>query len=115
MIRQILKSKINNSTVVAKKLSYSGSIGIDKAILKKANISQGEKVQVLNFHNGAIFETYVIEEPSRTRKIVLYGPAARLGDPGDKLCIMAYAFVDEKELAQAAPTIITLKDDNKFS
>ncbi len=98
--------------MTGKSLSYSGSIGIDRLILKKADLLEGEKVQVLNFHNGAIFETYVIEEPARSGAIVLYGPAARLGDPKDKLCIMAYTLVDEKELAKASPKIVSLKKQN---
>jgi len=96
-LRQILKSKIHNVVITKTKLNYHGSIGIDKALLLKNDILPGEKVQVLNFDNGQRFETYVIEEKKNSRTIALYGPAARCGEIGDRICIISYALVSDDE------------------
>ena len=56
------KSKIHRATITKVDLHYEGSIGIDKTLLKKADICPGEIVQVVNINNGARFETYAVEE-----------------------------------------------------
>jgi aspartate 1-decarboxylase len=114
MFRIILNAKINNAIVTDKKLDYEGSIGIDKEILKKAKIYPNEKVQVLNYNNGIRFETYVIAEEKNSKKITLYGPAARLGEIGDKLCILSYKIINEKEISNHKPIIVKLKRNNKL-
>jgi len=114
MLREILKSKIYNATVTRKELYYHGSIGIDKALLLKSNIIANEKVQVVNFNNGARFETYVIEEKENSGIIVLYGPAARQAEVEDKVCIIAYGFMEDGEAQLIKPQIILLDDKNKI-
>lgn len=44
MLCEILKSKIHNAKVTKRELYYTGSIGIDKALLLKSNILANEKV-----------------------------------------------------------------------
>ena len=114
MLREVLKSKIHNATVTKRKLYYDGSIGIDKALLLKSNIWVNEKVQVLNFNNGARFETYVIEEKENSGTIALYGPAARQAEVGDKVCIISYGIVEDSEAQLIKPQIIILDDKNKI-
>ena len=113
-MRQILKSKIHNAKITKKELYYEGSIGIDKALLLKSDIIPGEKVQVLNFNNGARFETYVIEEKAGSRTIALYGPAARQGEIGDKMCIISYGLAEDGEANLIKPKVIQVTDDNKI-
>jgi len=113
-LREFLKSKINNASVTTKQLKYQGSIGIDKDILDQAEILPGEKVQVLNYNNGSRIETYVIEEKKGSKKIVLYGPAARCGEVGDKLCILSYYLVTEDSLGKNTPRIIQLSAGNEL-
>ena len=85
MLRILCKSKISNAVITAKELGYNGSIGLDKNIIEATDILPGEQVQVLNANNGERFTTYVIEEKADSGKIVLYGPAARKGEPGTNL------------------------------
>jgi len=66
----------------------------------------GEKVQVLNFNNGARFQTYVIEEKEDSGIIALYGPAARCAEIGDRICILSYALINEREIDKIKPKII---------
>ncbi|MBN1526660.1 MAG: aspartate 1-decarboxylase [Candidatus Omnitrophica bacterium] len=97
MLRIMCKSKIHRATITKVDLHYEGSIGIDKDLLKAANIHPGEIVQVVNIDNAARFETYVIEEPAGSGTIGLYGAAAHLGKIGDLIIILSYALVDDKE------------------
>jgi len=114
MLREILRSKIHNATVTKRELYYLGSIGIDKALLLKSNIMANEKVQVVNFNNGARFETYVIEEKENSGTIALYGPAARQAEVGDKVCIIAYGLMEDGEAQLIKPQVILLDNKNKI-
>ena len=114
MLIEVLKSKIHNAAVTKKELYYHGSIGIDRVFMLKSRISANQKVQVVNFNSGARFETYVIEEPQGSGEIALYGPAARLAEIGDRVCIMAYALIEQEQAESFKPEIVVLKDNNKL-
>ena len=95
-------------------LDYKGSIGIDGKLLTEIDMVTNEKVQVLNLNNGQRFETYVIEEEKNSGIIALYGPAARRGQVGDRVCILSYALVDEEGLKQLKPKVIVLDENNRI-
>lgn len=114
MFRQVLKSKIQNVILTKKELNYEGSIGIDKLLLLKSDMIPSEKVQVLNFNNGQRFETYIIEEEANSDIIALYGPAARLGEIGDKLCIISYMFASNHEIEMLKPKIVLVDEENRL-
>ena len=97
MFRMMCKSKIHRATLTKVDLHYEGSIGIDKLLLKKADIYPGEIVQVVNINNGERFETYAIEEKAGSGTIGLYGAAAHLGNAGDLIIILSYGFVEDKK------------------
>lgn len=111
---QVLKAKINNAIITGLQLEYEGSIGIDEEIIAKVNVIPGERVQVLNYNNGSRIETYVIPEKKGSKKIVLYGPAARCGEVGDRLCILAYYLVDEQTASKIKPRILELGSHNSL-
>ncbi len=46
--------------------------------------------------------------------ICLNGAAARCVSTGDKIIIMAYAQMDEREADEHKPTVIFVDDDNKI-
>ena len=111
--RQMLKSKIHGAVITKKELHYGGSIGIDKSLLLKSDMVSNEKVQVLNVNNGQRFETYIIEEDENSGTIALYGPAARLGEVGDTLCILSYTFISEEEKSSIKPKIVFVDENNR--
>ena len=113
MMITVLKSKIHRATVTGADLNYEGSISIDKNLMKAAGIMTYEKVQVVNLNNGARFETYVIEGKAGTGEMMLNGPAARLGQVGDLIIIIAYATIHKEEAETFKPTIIMVDSDNK--
>jgi len=114
VFREIMKSKIHGASITKKELYYYGSIGIDKVLLSKSDILPSEKVQVLNFNNGARFETYVIEEKANSGVIALYGPAARCGEIGDKVCIISYVLVSDDDIENVKQRAVFVSEDNKI-
>lgn len=109
---EMLYSKIHNATITDANLHYKGSITIDKALLKKAKLFVGQKVEIANLNNGERFATYIIEGEENSKTICLNGAAARKVQVGDKIIIMAYALYDINETESYLPTIIILDDNN---
>ncbi len=112
MLRTLLKSKIHRATVTEANLDYEGSITIDEALMKKADLLPGEKVEVFNMNSGARFETYVIKGKKHSGVICLNGPAAHLGAVGDKVIIVAYLLVEEKKAHLVKPKVVYVNERN---
>ena len=113
MQRIMMHSKIHRATLTGANLNYEGSITIDTDLIRAADMLPNERVQVLNLSNGNRFETYVIEGAAGSGAIELNGPAARLGEIGDKVIIVGYGVLDEKDLATHKPIIVHVDDRNK--
>ena len=111
MLLSYMKSKIHRATVTKKNLAYDGSIEIDKELIEKAGLAPYEQVHVLNLSNGQRFVTYVIEGEAGT--IGLAGPAARLGEVGDLVIIIAYAQLDESDIENFVPKVIHVDANNR--
>ncbi len=94
-MRRFLTGKIHRATVTATKLSYEGSIGLDENIIDDAGFLAGEIVYVFNINSGHRFETYIIPEKRGSKAVTLNGAAARLGEVGDRLIILAYGLAEE--------------------
>lgn len=114
MLVNMLKSKIHRATVTEANLNYVGSITIDKTLIDAAGILAGERVQIVNNHNGARLETYVIEGPADSGVICLNGAAARLVQPGDGVIIIAYCWLSEEEARAMNPQIVFVDEGNKI-
>jgi aspartate 1-decarboxylase len=115
MLLTLMKSKIHRATVTDTLLNYEGSISIDEELLEKSNMIPYEKVQVVNLNNGERIETYIIKGKRGSREIMLNGPAARKGYKGDKIIIITYAEMDEKEAKNFKPLVLILDDKNNPS
>lgn len=114
MLLNMLKAKLHRGTITEANLNYVGSITIDKELLEKSNILEGEKVQVLDIDNGARLETYTIAGEVGSGIICLNGAAARLVQPGDKVIIISYGIMKEEEAKNFKPTILILDEHNKI-
>jgi len=106
------KSKIHRATITKVDLHYNGSIGIDKKLLKKADICPGEIVQVVNINNGSRFETYAIEEAAGSGKIGLYGAAAHMGKIGDLIIILSNCLIEDKKAKHVKMKIVHVNSKN---
>ena len=111
-MRLMCKSKIQRVRIKKVDLHYEGSIGIDAAIMKAADIIPYEMVHVLNVSNGSRFETYAIKEKLDSGVVALYGAEAHLGKIGDILIILSYAVLDEKASKALEPKIVSVDSDN---
>ena len=111
MQRRMLKSKIHRATVTDSNLDYAGSISIDTELMKLADIREFEQVTVLDINNGARFTTYAID--GQPGEVCLNGAAARLVHRGDLVILLTYVDLDERELADYAPGIIIVDEDNR--
>ncbi|HHV72126.1 MAG TPA: aspartate 1-decarboxylase [Clostridia bacterium] len=113
MYRQMCKAKIHRATVTEANLNYVGSITIDRKLLEAADILPYEKVQVVNLNNGSRLETYAIAGEANSGIVCLNGAAARLVQKGDLVIIIAYALVEEKDLADFNPRVVFVDKDNR--
>ena len=113
MFKKFCMAKIHRATIKKKDIEYKGSIGIDKALLKKSGILPDEMVLVLNYNNGVRFETYVIEEEEGSGLIALYGPAAKLGEVGDEVIIISSAYLTPDEAEIHTIKVIKVDKNNK--
>lgn len=112
MLRMMCKSKIHRVKITKVDLHYEGSIGIDKILLKKADIYPGEIVQVVNINNGTRFETYAVEEEAFSGKVGLYGAAAHLGNAGDLIIILSYGLVEDKKARHLKMKVVKVDSAN---
>ena len=115
MFRTVFKSKLHRATVTQACLDYVGSITIDEDLMNAADILINEKVQVVDINNGERLETYAIPGPRGSGVICLNGAAARLVQPGDKVIIITYAMLDDREARDWKPTVAFLDADNRIS
>lgn len=115
MLRTVLKSKIHRPRVTETNLYYEGSITVDSALLKAADIIAGEKVEVFNLNNGHRLETYAISGKAGTGVVCLNGPAARGSCAGDEVIIVSYVLVDDKEAKAIKPKLIKVDARNRIN
>ncbi len=113
MFRVLMKSKIHGATVTEANLRYTGSITIDKNLLKAAAICVYERVQIVNLNNGTRVETYVLEGPAGSGTICMNGAAARWAEIGDKVIIISYGLMTSQEIKKHSPKVVFVDDKNR--
>ena len=111
---EFLYSKIHRATVTDANLNYVGSITIDKGLLDAANMKEWQKVEILDVNNGERFQTYIISGEENSGCICLNGAAARKVQPGDKVIIISYAYLQENEISNHTPTVVIVDEKNKI-
>lgn len=114
MLVNMLKGKIHRATVTQAEIDYVGSITVDEELLEASGIYEYEKVQIVDINNGSRFETYTIAGERGSGLICLNGAAARQVQTNDKIIIMAYAVMDEKEVKDNPPRVVFVDDNNKI-
>ena len=114
MLVKVLRAKIHRATVVQAEVDYAGSIAIDGDLMDAAGILPGECVLVADLADGVRFETYALQGRRASGIICVNGAAARLVKVGDKVIIMAFAYVTPEEAAGIQPRIVLVDDGNRF-
>lgn len=110
----LLKAKIHRAVVKQADLDYVGSITIDSRLLRESGILEYEKVEIADITNGNRLETYAIAGEEGSGMICLNGAAAQLVNPGDKIIIMAYAYMTPEEAENHHPTVLFVDEDNNI-
>ena len=115
MMLTMMYGKIHRATVTHCELDYNGSMGIDRAYLDAAGLMHGQQIDVLNVNNGKRFTTYILDEPAGSKRFGVYGAAAHLVDPGDKVIIIAYAQMEPAEAKAFKPKVLILDENNDIT
>ena len=110
----LLKAKIHRAVVTQADLDYVGSITIDSDLLRESGILEYEKVEIADIDNGNRFETYAIAGEAGSGVICLNGAAARCVEVGDKIIIMAYAYMTPEEAETHRPVVLFVDEDNNI-
>jgi len=71
-------------------------------------------VQIVNLNNGMRVETYVMEGKAGSGTVCMNGAAARWAEVGDRIIIISYCLVGEKEIRQLKPKIVFVDEKNKL-
>jgi aspartate 1-decarboxylase len=108
-----MRAKVHGATLTEVNLNYAGSLTLDAAIMERLDMLPHEQVQVLNLNNGSRLVTYLIAGEKGSGVVALNGAAARLGHPGDKVLIVAYASMNEEEALQFRPKVAVLDEHNR--
>lgn len=109
-----MKSKIHGAKITEANLHYTGSITIDKDLMKATDICPFERVQIVNINNGTRVETYVLEGQPGSGTICMNGAAARWAAVGDKVIIISYALLTSAEIKKHHPKVVFVDDRNRI-
>jgi aspartate 1-decarboxylase len=114
MLIKMLRGKIHRATVTDKHVGYNGSITVDPLLLEKAGLKVGEAVLVSDINNGTRHETYIQRGEPGKGQIVLNGAAARLGEVGDLVIIMGFAYCTPEEADTLESKVVLVDELNRF-
>lgn len=115
MLLKVCLAKLHRATVTGADLHYEGSITIDEELLNAAKLLPGQMVMINNVSNAVSWQTYILKGKKGNGDIILNGPPSRLFHKGDKVIILAEAWVDAKEAAKMSPTVVLLDAKNKIT
>ena len=110
----MLKSKIHRAVVTQAELNYVGSVTIDEALMEASGLYEYERVHIVNVNSGSRIETYAIAGQRGSGVICLNGAAARSGQKGDRVIIMAYADMTPEEADTHRPRVVFVGDSNEI-
>lgn len=114
MIRTVFKSKIHRATVTHADLDYEGSVTIDRALLRAADILPWEQVHVWNVTRGTRLETYALEGPEGSGVLCINGAAAHGNRPGDLVIVATFAQMTPEELSAHVPRVVRVDGANRM-
>jgi aspartate 1-decarboxylase len=115
MLLKMLRAKIHRATVTQADIEYVGSIAIDPDLYEAVGILPHEEVLVADLNNGARFETYVIPGQRGSGVICVNGAAARLVATGDRIIVMAFAYVTPEEAKTLQPGVVLVDEKNRVA
>lgn len=115
MLIRACMAKIHRATVTQADLNYVGSITIDEALLAAAGMEPFQYVNITNVSNGIFWQTYIVPGERGNGDICLNGPPARHFQPGDKIIILAEAWLERSEMKDLNPIVVFVDDNNRIT
>lgn len=115
MLVNVCIAKLHRATVTDADLNYVGSITIDETLLIAAGLLAGQMVTINNVSNAVSWRTYIVNGKRGKGEIILNGPPARLFQKGDKVIVLAEAWVSASDATKMSPTIVFMNDKNKIT
>jgi aspartate 1-decarboxylase len=94
-------------------LHYVGSLTVDEQLLELSDILPYEQVHVVNVNNGQRLVTYAISGARGSGVMCLNGAAARCGQPGDTIIVIAYGQYTDAEARQFTPRVVLVDEHNQ--
>lgn len=114
MLIKMLKSKLHRARVTAARLHYPGSILIDAALMKAANILPYEGVLIADLNNGNRVETYALPAPANSGQVIILGPAAKLVKKNHIVIVFSFTYCTPAEAKKRKPKVVLLDGRNKI-
>ena len=108
-------AKLHRLTVTQADLNYVGSITIDEELLEKSGIRPFQYVNITNLSNGVFWQTYVMAGKKNNGDVCLNGPPARHFQPGDKIIVLAEAWLEPSEMKELNPIVVFVDEKNKVT
>jgi aspartate 1-decarboxylase len=115
MLIRMCMAKIHRATVTEADLNYVGSITVDEALLEASGIRAFQYVNITNLSNGVFWQTYAVAGPRGSGEVCLNGPPARHFQPGDKIIVLAEAWIDPTEMQELDPVVVFVDDQNRIT
>ena len=115
MLIRVCIAKIHRATVTQADLNYVGSITVDEELMEKSGIKPFQYVNITNVSNGIFWQTYMVPAKKGSGEVCLNGPPARHFQPGDKIIILAEAWLEPSELKDLNPVVVFVDDKNKIT
>lgn len=115
MLIRTCMAKIHRATVTQAELNYVGSITIDEDLLDACGMRPFQYVNITNVSNGIFWQTYIMVGKRGGGDICLNGPPARHFQPGDKIIVLAEAYIEPDELKDLNPIVVFVDDKNKVT
>ena len=114
MLISLCQGKIHRVTVTEANLHYEGSCSVDIDLIEAAGMRVYQEVSIVNVNNGARFNTYLIPGDRGSGTVCLNGAAARLGEVGDIIIIMAYGMLETDKIPDDyKPKVVMVDDKNR--
>ncbi|HEU5115938.1 MAG TPA: aspartate 1-decarboxylase, partial [Isosphaeraceae bacterium] len=111
---KVLKSKLHMAAVSGSDLNYHGSLTIDPDLMEAVGIHPYESILVSNVSTGDRAETYALPGVRGAGQVELNGAMARIGAVGDRLIVMAFAYLEPGEVEGHQPRVVALNTRNEI-
>ena len=115
MLIRVCMAKIHRVTVTEADLDYVGSITIDRDLLDASGIKPFQYLNITNLSNGIFWQTYAMPGERGSGDICLNGPPARHFQRGDKVIILAEAWLEPGELTTLNPVVVFVDEKNRVT